>query len=78
MHWVCNLDVNECDSNPCENGGVCADGLNSFTCACASGFSGATCSTSMGPRYKIPPPCVHVCVRVCVSAFLPACLLSTF
>ena len=39
-------DVNECGSNPCKNGGECTDGVNSYTCQCNSGYSGANCETS--------------------------------
>ena len=35
--------TDECDSNPCANDGVCADGHNLFTCTCAAGFMGTTC-----------------------------------
>lgn len=37
------LEANECLSNPCENGGICQDHFNSFTCRCPSGFSGEQC-----------------------------------
>ncbi|XP_053401382.1 uncharacterized protein LOC123549404 isoform X2 [Mercenaria mercenaria] len=36
-------DVNECESNPCNNGGTCVDGVNKFTCTCVPGFTGETC-----------------------------------
>lgn len=30
-------DINECDTNPCENGGQCTNSEGSFTCSCAGG-----------------------------------------
>ena len=36
-------DVNECASNPCQNGGTCTDLVNSYTCACVSGYNGTSC-----------------------------------
>jgi hypothetical protein len=36
----------ECTSNPCQNGGTCVDSINSYTCTCASGYSGTLCETS--------------------------------
>ena len=39
-------DVNECSSNPCQNGGSCANLINSFSCSCRPGFRGNFCETS--------------------------------
>ena len=44
--WLVLLDIDECASNPCQNNGVCIDGVNSFECQCAAGFSGDLCQTS--------------------------------
>ncbi|XP_060586454.1 uncharacterized protein LOC132742145 [Ruditapes philippinarum] len=38
--------VDDCADNPCLNGGVCTDGINSFTCTCAPGFDGNTCENA--------------------------------
>ncbi|XP_074254833.1 sushi, nidogen and EGF-like domain-containing protein 1 isoform X2 [Saimiri boliviensis] len=45
----CHLDVNECASQPCQNGGTCAHGINSFSCQCPAGFGGPTCETAQSP-----------------------------
>ncbi|CAH1783538.1 unnamed protein product [Owenia fusiformis] len=39
---ICN-NVDECESGPCQNGGVCIDNLNSYTCECPQGYSGVNC-----------------------------------
>jgi len=40
----CETDFNECENNPCQNGGVCAeDGLDSFNCTCTEGWAGPIC-----------------------------------
>ena len=38
-------DVDECSSGPCQNGGTCADGVNSYTCSCVAGYTGMNCET---------------------------------
>ena len=30
----CEIEVNECDSDPCENNGICTDLLLEYTCNC--------------------------------------------
>lgn len=39
-------DINDCESNPCRNGGTCIDGVNSYKCICSDGWEGAYCETS--------------------------------
>nr|BAB01686.1 unnamed protein product [Macaca fascicularis] len=41
--------VNECASQPCQNGGTCTHGINSFRCQCPAGFGGPTCETAQSP-----------------------------
>ena len=38
-------DINECSSNPCQNGGECMDAVNMYTCNCADGYEGTHCET---------------------------------
>ncbi|XP_030844600.1 neurogenic locus Notch protein isoform X2 [Strongylocentrotus purpuratus] len=40
-------DINDCSPDPCENGGICSDGVNTFTCACYPGYTGPTCGTAI-------------------------------
>ena len=47
------LDINECSSSPCQNGGTCNDLLNSYTCSCASGYGGAQCEKGMRSFEKL-------------------------
>ncbi|XP_060950209.1 cubilin [Limanda limanda] len=42
----CDQNINECSSNPCQNGGTCTDGTNGFTCTCTAQWTGPICQTS--------------------------------
>ena len=37
------VDIDECSSEPCTNGGTCTDGVNAYSCACVAGYSGEDC-----------------------------------
>ena len=37
------VDMNECESNPCTNGGTCVNHVNRFQCTCLPGYSGVLC-----------------------------------
>ena len=40
------LDTDDCAGVTCQNGGTCNDGVNAYTCTCASGYEGTNCETS--------------------------------
>ena len=57
MHCMYNVccflpELNECDPDPCLNGGTCVDGVRNYTCSCASEdgalvfYTGRNCSES--------------------------------
>ncbi|XP_031564353.1 fibropellin-1-like [Actinia tenebrosa] len=49
-----------CASNPCQNGGVCLDTDNGFTCMCKEGFKGTLCELGTGTGASdpcTPNPC---------------------
>ncbi|XP_054159895.1 LOW QUALITY PROTEIN: cubilin-like [Oppia nitens] len=41
---LCEQEINECLSNPCQNGGTCTDQTSGFLCVCTSQWRGTTCS----------------------------------
>jgi uncharacterized membrane protein len=45
-------------TNPCKNGGTCADGINKFTCTCPANYTGTTCQTDVNECMPTNP-CLH-------------------
>ncbi|NXP53717.1 SNED1 protein, partial [Heliornis fulica] len=45
----CHVDVDECLSQPCQNGATCLNGASSFSCRCLPGFRGTNCETEESP-----------------------------
>ena len=45
-------DNNDCDPNPCENGGACEDIVNGYRCQCLDGYIGTQCQTSEFNTYR--------------------------
>ena len=43
LYVIYFTEINECTSNPCQNGGACTDGVNMYTCTCLPGYAGANC-----------------------------------
>ena len=40
MCFLCNTDVNECVTSPCDANAACANTAGSYTCTCNSGYTG--------------------------------------
>ena len=39
----CDININECESSPCQNNATCIDAIAAFTCVCPAGFTGDRC-----------------------------------
>ena len=59
LNGNCDLDVNECDSQPCQNDALCTDSTvqteisyAAYRCTCASGFANGMCGYANSPEYS--------------------------
>ena len=50
------IDVDECASSPCQNGGTCVDVVNAYTCNCVPGYTGEDCETGN--------TCIYTCFSI--------------
>lgn len=53
----CEVEINECLSNPCMSGGTCMDNINGFQCLCPPSTHGPLCLS--GTDHCAHSPCVH-------------------
>jgi len=40
---VCATEIDECMSDPCQNGGTCVDLINGYECRCTDEYTGVNC-----------------------------------
>uniref|UniRef100_A0A673A0K1 Coagulation factor IX n=1 Tax=Sphaeramia orbicularis TaxID=375764 RepID=A0A673A0K1_9TELE len=55
--WAGYIDGNQCDPPPCQNGGVCTDGVNSYVCWCKQAYSGKNCE--IGKSFQNRTECLY-------------------
>ena len=48
---ACGNNIDECLSNPCQNDGVCTDGVAMFMCTCTEEYIGVHCQEC---KYDLP------------------------
>ena len=67
--YYCEVNINECASGPCLNGGACTDLVASYRCTCPPAYIGRTCAT---PYCRANNPCRNG--GTCYGAGLCRCL----
>ncbi|NXY67635.1 CRUM1 protein, partial [Glareola pratincola] len=53
----CDAEIDECDSEPCQNGALCNDHVGFYTCTCAPGYQGIQCEVDINEC--VSQPCQH-------------------
>ena len=43
LNPILYLDIDDCATSPCQNGGSCTDQVNGYTCNCVGGYDGTNC-----------------------------------
>ena len=64
-----HTDIDECDSNPCQNNGTCNDEVNGYTCTCAAGFTGTECAIGIFLFSKLSAKIFYLDVLLYLSWF---------
>ena len=52
----CEVNINECEHDPCNVNGKCLDLVNKFECECYQGYQGKTCEDNIN-ECNIYRPC---------------------
>ena len=40
---MCDINIDDCANNPCQNEGQCIDAIDDYNCVCEPGFTGKNC-----------------------------------
>uniref|UniRef100_A0A673H307 Slit homolog 2 protein-like n=1 Tax=Sinocyclocheilus rhinocerous TaxID=307959 RepID=A0A673H307_9TELE len=43
----CELNIDDCEDNDCENNSTCVDGINNYTCLCSPEYTGELCEDKL-------------------------------
>ncbi|XP_031713174.1 coagulation factor IX-like isoform X1 [Anarrhichthys ocellatus] len=73
--WSVYIDGDQCQPPPCQNGGVCDDGISTYTCYCQENFNGKNCEIEMNKQCFVNNGgCSHFCF---MTADRPVCKCAT-
>ena len=51
----CQIDIDECEGDPCQNGATCVDGVDMYTCTCRPGYTGHNCEREIDECQEFTP-----------------------
>ncbi|XP_064304639.1 protein eyes shut homolog [Phalacrocorax carbo] len=68
----CEVNSNECISHPCQNEGLCVDGINHYRCFCQHGFTGTVCEVEINECLSRPCKNNGTCLDL-VNRFICSC-----
>ncbi|KAL4635047.1 hypothetical protein GN956_G14478 [Arapaima gigas] len=71
----CEVEINECISNPCMNGGYCRNLINKFHCNCPLSFAGEVCQIDLNADNLTAELLLTACL-VSAALFLAIVLAS--
>ena len=63
--------INECQTNPCHNQGICSDVQNGYTCTCVPGFTGTNCEVNFDDCSE--NPCLHGMCMDLINSYKCTC-----
>lgn len=50
----CEVEIDECEVHPCQNGATCQDHVATYTCECVAGFQGQDCEVNIDECASMP------------------------
>lgn len=50
----CEVEIDECEVHPCQNGATCRDHVATYTCECMAGFQGQDCEVNIDECASMP------------------------
>ena len=73
MGNTCQINIDDCALEPCQNSGLCIDGINEFSCECRAGYEGVFCEEELDPCDSYPCLNGGVCTKYTGVLYMCTC-----